>query len=115
MKFNWSCTSCGMSSTKRYSVQRHIDNIHDTHATAIPFVEYLIGRRNGLYPPGRRPSFTPKSKTTLKEKIEQEAENVFARRVAESAFPPAGDKLYKESVEMLKTSVFARLFEDNRD
>jgi Fe-S oxidoreductase len=97
MKANWSCTACGMCSGRRYCVQRHIDNnnIHKGKANAIPFVEYLVGRREGLYPPNARPSFGSK-KRTIVEKTEDEIENMYARRAAETAlqFTPVGDYAY---------------------
>ena len=81
MKANWSCTACGMYSGRRYCVQRHIDNpnIHEGKANAIPFVEYLVGRKEGLYPPKGKPSFGSK-KRTIVDKTEDEIENLYARR-----------------------------------
>lgn len=95
LKANWSCTACGMYSGRRYCVQRHIDNIHKGKANAIPFIEYFIGRREGLYPPKGRPSFGSK-KRTIVEKTEDEIENMYARRAAETAFQftPVGDYAY---------------------
>ncbi len=52
-KPNWACTSCGMSSSRRESVLRHIANprIHNGRAQAIPYTDYLAGLREGIYPP----------------------------------------------------------------
>jgi hypothetical protein len=93
MKANWSCTECGMYSGRRYCVQRHIDNIHKGNANAIPFVEYLVGRREGLYPPNARPSYGSAQRTVM-DKTADEVEKVFARRTAESILPAAGDRAY---------------------
>lgn len=95
MKANWSCTACGMYSGRRYCVQRHIDNpnIHKGNANAIPFVEYLVGRREGLYPPNPRPSYGSAQRTVM-DKTADEVEKVFARRTAESILPAAGDRAY---------------------
>jgi hypothetical protein len=94
MKANWSCSACGMYSGRRYCVQRHIDNIHKGKANAIPFVEYLVGRREGLYPPQGRPSYGSGKQRTVMEKTEDEVEKVFARRTAESILPVVGDPKY---------------------
>ena len=94
MKANWSCTACGMYSGRRYCVQRHINNIHKGKANAIPFVEYLVGRREGLYPPNARPSYGPK-KRTIVEKTEDEFVNMYIHRAAESFLPPVGDDVYR--------------------
>jgi hypothetical protein len=94
MKANWSCTACGMYSGRRYCVQRHIDNIHKGKANAIPFVEYLVGRREGLYPPNARPSYGSAKQRTVMEKTEDEVEKTFAQRTAESILPAAGDRAY---------------------
>jgi hypothetical protein len=84
-----------MYSGRRSSVERHIKNhkIHDGNATAIPFTEYLVGRREGIYPPADRPSFGHKSKT-FEQKVDEEIENLAVKRVAESSLLPAYDKTY---------------------
>jgi hypothetical protein len=84
-----------MYSGRRSSVERHIKNpkIHNGNATAIPFTEYLLGRREGIYPPANRPSFGQKSKT-FEEKVDEEIEILVAKRVAESCLMPANDKTY---------------------
>lgn len=94
-KANWSCTACGMYSGRRSSVERHIKNpkIHNGNATAILFTEYLLGRREGIYPPANRPSFGQKSKT-FEEKVDEKIEDLFATRIAESSVLPSDDKIY---------------------
>ena len=94
MKPNWSCRLCGMFSSRRYSVQRHIKIKHGVEETPIPFVDYLIGSRNGFYPPAPKPSFRPKEKS-LHDKMMEEAESVFVRRVAEQCFPPGDPSLLR--------------------
>ena len=62
-----------MSSGRRYSVERHIDNLHGGSGVAIPFEEYVMGRRNGIYVPkqmSRHPRFQRAPKYI--EIIEQE-------------------------------------------
>ena len=109
MKANWCCTTCGMYSSRRSSVERHVKNLHNGQGIAIPFIEYLVGRRNGLYPPGQRPTYGASTKASLQEKMEEEAENVFVRRVAEESFPPSGDPSYSETAKMLKFNILRRM------
>ena len=112
MKANWSCTACGMYSGRRYCVQRHIDNpnIHEGKANAIPFVEYLVGRKEGLYPPKGKPSFGSK-KRTIVDKTEDEIENLYARRAAETAlqYTPAGHDSYLPTVTEVANNIRNRL------
>jgi hypothetical protein len=109
MKANWCCTTCGMYSSRRSSVERHVKNLHKGQRIAIPFIEYLVARRNGLYPPGQRPAYGASTKASLQEKMEEEAENVFVRRVAEESFPPSGDPSYGETAKMLKFNILRRM------
>jgi hypothetical protein len=108
MKANWSCTECGMYSGRRYCVQRHIDNIHKGKAYAIPFVEYLVGRRDGLYPPNVRPSYGSQKQRTLLEKTEDELENTYARRAAESYIPALRHPVYRPLVNAAVNNIIAR-------
>jgi hypothetical protein len=50
-KPNWACTTCGMLSSRRYSVQRHIRNLHGGNGLVVPYVDYLEGRLTGIYKP----------------------------------------------------------------
>jgi hypothetical protein len=90
-KLNWSCTSCGMSSTRRFSVQRHIDNynIHNGLGQVVPFVEYSVGRREGKYQPQKVPEFT-KSKAlffdNILDKIAAEVENQIVKDIAKRIY-----------------------------
>ncbi|TLX82141.1 MAG: hypothetical protein E6L04_10485 [Thaumarchaeota archaeon] len=74
-----------MSSTRRFSVRRHIRTVHDGMGGIIPFVEYVIGRREGNYPPQERPRFS-RSESTFTDKImaEKKSRNVhrFTERFA---------------------------------
>jgi hypothetical protein len=60
-KPKWACASCGMYSSRRYSVKRHIQNVHSGGAFLISFVDYLVGRQAGYYPL----SFTPTYETKI--------------------------------------------------
>ena len=50
-KPNWACTTCGMLSSRRYSVQRHIRNLHRGNGLEVPYVDYMEGRVTGIYNP----------------------------------------------------------------
>jgi hypothetical protein len=107
MKANWSCTACGMYSGRRYCVQRHINNIHNGKANAIPFVEYMVGRREGLYPPNVTPSYGSRKERTLQEKAKDELENIFAHRAAESYLPKIGDPVYAPLMKAVVNNIKA--------
>jgi hypothetical protein len=50
-KPNWACTICGMLSSRSYSVQRHIKNLHQGVGFAVSYVEYMAGTLAGIYKP----------------------------------------------------------------
>jgi hypothetical protein len=56
-KPNWACPKCGMYSSRRYSVKRHIKNIHGGNCFVISFADYLIGRKDGIYLSGIPPMY----------------------------------------------------------
>jgi hypothetical protein len=49
-----------MYSSRRYSVKRHIQNVHSTGAFLVSFVDYLVGRQSGYYPPSFPPTYETK-------------------------------------------------------
>ena len=68
-KPNWACVSCGMYSSRKSSVKRHIQNIHSGNANFVSFVDYLAGRKSGLYWPVLPPTYQKKSNETDDKKI----------------------------------------------
>jgi hypothetical protein len=58
----WACSGCGMHSSRKYSVKRHIQNIHGGGADLISYTDYIIGRKSGIYLPGIYPTYIPKNK-----------------------------------------------------
>jgi hypothetical protein len=60
MKPNWACASCGMFSSRRYNVQRHMINLHKGYGNVVSFVDYLLGRQWGVYRPNPRPTYRRK-------------------------------------------------------
>jgi hypothetical protein len=68
-KPNWACASCGMYSSRKSSVKRHIQNIHGGNANFVSFVDYLAGRKSGLYWPVLPPTYEKKNNETNNKKI----------------------------------------------
>ena len=60
-KPNWACANCGMYSSRKSSVKRHIQNIHGGNANLVSFVDYLAGRRLGVYLPVFPPTYQKKN------------------------------------------------------
>lgn len=60
MKINWVCADCGMYSSRRYNVGRHIETSHSGVGSIVSFIEYLAGVKIGQYVPksgfGYRPT-----------------------------------------------------------
>ena len=109
-KFNWSCTICGMSSSRRFSVQRHIANIHKGLGVAVPFIEYLTGRKEGKYLSQRTPRFIA-PQTPFLQKLLTEAENDYARKVAERVNLPSGPA-YDGVASFIRQHKMYKLFKD---
>lgn len=56
-KPKWACAGCGMYSSRRCSVKRHIQNLHLGNANLVSFIDYLVGRKSGYYWPSPIPSY----------------------------------------------------------
>ncbi|HKQ21364.1 MAG TPA: hypothetical protein VJS91_04950 [Nitrososphaeraceae archaeon] len=80
-----------MTSSRRSSVQRHIDNynIHNGLGQVVPYVQYSMGIRAGKYLPQNAPPFT-RSKASFfdrgYDKIVTEVENQIVREVAKRIY-----------------------------
>jgi hypothetical protein len=66
-KPKWVCIDCGMWSSRKYSVKRHILNVHGGISVAVPFIEYIIGRHTGVFSAPSRPVQTPNLHVQNKE------------------------------------------------
>jgi hypothetical protein len=87
-KPNWACSGCGMYSSRRWSVERHILNLHDGISNVVPFVDYLIGRKSGFYLPKFRPTFVKKNATktvTVMDMFKSELLKGFASKTVNKA------------------------------
>jgi hypothetical protein len=56
-KPRWACAMCGMYSSRKYSVKRHIENLHNGLANIVSFIDYIAGRRQGVYFPNPLPNY----------------------------------------------------------
>jgi hypothetical protein len=62
-KPRWVCTNYGMWSGRKDSVKRHITSQHDGISPIVSFIDYLVGRRSGQYPPSAPPTYQGKTMT----------------------------------------------------
>ena len=90
-QLKWSCTACGMSSGRKYSVKRHIINynIHNGAGNVIPFIEYAVGRTGGKYQPQQVRKNTRSQSQFLDRayvKIAQEVENLIVNDIAKRIY-----------------------------
>ena len=67
-KPRWACAMCGMYSSRKYSVMRHINNLHNGIGNIVSFIDYVAGRRNGIYFPNSIPNYLPKQTETAAPK-----------------------------------------------
>jgi hypothetical protein len=87
-KPNWACSGCGMYSSRRWSVERHIFNLHKGNSEVVPFVDYLVGRQSGFYLPKFRPTFVKKNATktvTVMDTFKDELLKGFASKAVNNA------------------------------
>jgi hypothetical protein len=85
-KPNWACSGCGMYSSRRWSVERHILNLHGGISNVVPFVDYLVGRKSGFYLPKFRPAFLKKNATkTVMDTFKDELLKGFASKAVNKA------------------------------
>jgi hypothetical protein len=87
-KPNWACSVCGMYSSRRWSVERHILNLHNGSGNVVPFVDYLVGRKSGVYLPKFRPIFVKKNATktvTVMDTFKDELLKGFASKAVNKA------------------------------
>jgi hypothetical protein len=77
-----------MYSSRRWSVERHILNLHDGISNVVPFVDYLVGRKSGFYLPKFRPIFVKKNATktvTVMDTFKDELLKGFASKAVNKA------------------------------
>jgi hypothetical protein len=63
-KPRWACAMCGMYSSRKYNVKRHIENLHNGLGNIISFIDYIAGRRQGIYFSNPIPNYLMKQSQT---------------------------------------------------
>ena len=53
-----------MYSSRKYSVKRHIENLHNGIGNIVSFIDYVAGRRQGVYFPNPVPNYLFKQTQT---------------------------------------------------
>ena len=100
--------------TQKYSIQRHIQNLHDENGQIVSFVDYLAGRRTGIYPQALPPtyikksSFTSSPKPRLMDILQNESLKAMAWRAVDmnsSSTSSGGSIIVKSSSTNLYQSV----------
>lgn len=84
-KPRWACTTCGMYSSRRYSVNRHIANVHNGMANVVSFVDYLSGRKHGIYFPSPVPTYSIKQQQNEASKTANRMTDIFKEELVRSA------------------------------
>ena len=110
-RFNWSCDQCGMSAGRLYSVERHIKTLHAGLGAAIPFEEYVIGRKNCMFIPKQMPRTSPTQKylRRIAEAIDEE----LAKKAVQIAISEMGqDRSDTENIKQLARFAIMRRSND---
>ena len=55
---------CGIYPSRTYSVKRHIESLHDGLRNIVSFIDYITGRRQGVYFPNPIPNYLVKETQT---------------------------------------------------
>ncbi|MDQ3869593.1 MAG: hypothetical protein M3250_08550 [Thermoproteota archaeon] len=84
-KPNWACTTCGMYSSRKESVKRHIKNLHLGNAILVSYTDYLVGRQSGTYASHSNPIYISKNEPSLIDKIIDEYCKEIAKQCARRA------------------------------
>jgi hypothetical protein len=85
-KRNWACATCGMDSSRKESVKRHIKKLHSGNAIIVSYTDYLIGRQSGIYSPHSNPMYISKNEPSLADKVTEEYYKEIARQCARQLF-----------------------------
>jgi hypothetical protein len=80
-KPNWACVSCGMYSSRKSSVKRHIQNIHSGNAHYVSFVDYLASRKSGIYWPVLPATYQKKNNETNNNRNKVDYLNIMSEEV----------------------------------
>jgi hypothetical protein len=70
-----------MYSSRKSSVKRHIQNIHSGNAHYVSFVDYLDGRKSGIYWPVLPPTYQKKNNETNNNRNRVDYLNIMSEEV----------------------------------
>jgi hypothetical protein len=62
----WACPICAEDFTRKSSALRHINNLHEGRCPLVRYIDYLVGKQSGLYPPPLPPPRLLRSITKMK-------------------------------------------------
>jgi len=88
-KPNWACVACGMFSSRKSAVKRHIQNLHGS-GHLLRYIDHVTGRQAGYYAPSSFPSFIRKAKP------EDDVTKLNDRAYQEGFYSEAGRDAYKQ-------------------
>ena len=89
---NWVCMACGRSFTRKYSAQRHINDVESGQSSICRKDQYELGVRSGaLVPRSYRPTYR-KNDVTLGELLKQKLKEKVADMLAEDVFRNPQDR-----------------------
>jgi hypothetical protein len=99
-KKNWAYNACGMSSGRKESVQRHIDNprIHNGNAIVIPYELYIARLAGGAYPYNIHDSFKQKDARWVRDSYVEHANESFLDKIEVKIEEKLVDKIAQEAV-----------------
>jgi hypothetical protein len=89
-KPKWVCSGCGMWSGRRYSVKRHIANLHNATFPIVSYVDYMRGAKSGHYRPSSPPIYQAKTMYGISStnNFLDELVRAAARELVKKAFNP---------------------------
>jgi hypothetical protein len=115
-KPNWACTICGMLSSRRYSVQRHIMNLHAGFGVVVSYVEYMAGTLAGIYKPNSTLSQSSKrnvkhfDSSHMKNALKFSYSNPFASPIEFDKYPPTSNSPHYDKLDkVIKSSSVSTL------
>jgi len=107
-KSNYACDRCGMTSSRKESVMRHIANprIHNGRAQVIPYTDYLTGLRDGIYPPSTAHLYRIRrlSNQVPDDQFGESILDKINKKVEEKYIDTMAEKLVKPSFNQLEPS-----------
>jgi hypothetical protein len=90
-KPNWVCSACGMWSGRKYTVKRHIANLHNGTPPVVSYIDYLVGARSGRYRPRSPTIYRTKTMSEISSSntlFLEEVVRAAARELVQKAFNP---------------------------